>query len=164
MAARSRFDQSDSFPEVVPSTLPEVVDERSQNKLQAGVNPRRPGPGIFTASSSGTSALGIHATHQRPNSSSIPSFDEDIYSDNSRQFTPPNSNYSISGQASRTRLDVDSYEPQFSTQSSDVRTPNESGRARPLIEDRGFSVVSDLSGQNAVVEYESRTYSFNIEC
>jgi hypothetical protein len=155
MAARPGFDQRDSFPEVVPSVLPEVVDKRSQSRLHSGFNPHRSQPGVVTAGPSGTSRPVDVTAHQGPNSSSTPDLDEDIYSDNSRQYTPLASNSSISGQTSWTGLHVDTYQPQGSAQSSDNTPLNGSGRTRPLIEDRGFSVVSDLSGQNAVVEYES---------
>jgi hypothetical protein len=156
MAARPGFDQRDSFPEVVPSVLPEVVDKSPQNRLHSSFNPHRSQPGVVTASPSGTSRTGDYTAHQRTNSSSTPDLDEDIYSDNSRQYTPLASTYSISGQASGIGPHVDTYQPQGSAQSDDNAPLNGSRRTRPLIEDRGFSVVSDLSGQNALVEYESQ--------
>lgn len=145
MDAPARLAQAESFPEVAPSTLPEVVYYPPGNDVQAGSDPHRPElyGGAVSQSFIATNRI---AANQRSDSWSAQNLDVDLYS---AQLSPPSNPISASAQSSRTQLDAESFRSPSYTANS---FPSQSGRERPEIQERGFSVVSDLSGLNAVVE------------
>jgi hypothetical protein len=147
-ATAARLDQIESFPEVAHSTLPEVVYYAPENDTRTGSEPLRPELRGVTAPQPSITAQRIESIHQRSDSNLTQHIDEDLYS---AQLSP-HSNYSTSAQSSRIRLDAESFR---SPPSSAHGSPSQNSRERPEIQDRGFSVVSDLSGLNAVVEYVS---------
>jgi hypothetical protein len=145
-ATSARLDQIESFPEVAPSTLPEVVYYTPENDTRTGSEPLQPELRGVTAPQPSITAQRIEGIHQRSDSNLAQNLYEDLYS---AQLSP-NSNYSTSAQSSRIRLDAESFR---SPPSSAHGSRSQISRERPEIQDRGFSVVSDLSGLNTVVEY-----------